>query len=522
MADLLTIGSAARITNFIAWEGTHTVEITWGLTAREPARVTDFHELFTAQGGWPIAWFHDFAAWRKTQGPVQPGEPSFTTLPLDEPNPVAGRFIHMTAVPDAGGGEIEVVTHLATIAADQSTIWKPGIEWPPGKRARKGNLPDAWPQGDLRGGRMIGLQGPVEALDLIVPTPAGRKVERWLPVTGMFINLLKDARLEAFFADPFANKPRRWHLRLRDVAKGRDILDRPMPLLDEWPGFRGTKVFDDAPGRFAMFHAAFPVDDDFTSGILTLEFDLDGRMIRYETSAVYRAADTLHLPLDPPDRLFRNARINFGNGPAEPGLKITTHGRDPKQRYAYDLGARVNGKTRQGRGGTLEDYYAFRQPVLALADGKVIRVEMSAEDRPNSSEPPEPNRVVVEHEHPDGKRFAVYAHCRRDSALVSPGDKVAAGQQLAEIGNNGNSGEPHLHLAYYGFDEYGHMRLLPMAFTVAGTGRTAITGVPRSDQELEPPFGEEAAANRSILGQLVDLAVEVGRMIVARLQKIFG
>jgi hypothetical protein len=41
---------------------------------------------------------------------------------------------------------------------------------------------------------------------------------------------------------------------------------------------------------------------------------------------------------------------------------------------------------------------------------------------------------------------AVLAHLRRGSVLVARGDRVAAGQQVAECGNSGNSSEPHLHV----------------------------------------------------------------------------
>ena len=41
--------------------------------------------------------------------------------------------------------------------------------------------------------------------------------------------------------------------------------------------------------------------------------------------------------------------------------------------------------------------------------------------------------------------YAVFAHLRRHSLRVAVGDRVIAGQPLAECGNSGNSSEPHLH-----------------------------------------------------------------------------
>ena len=48
--------------------------------------------------------------------------------------------------------------------------------------------------------------------------------------------------------------------------------------------------------------------------------------------------------------------------------------------------------------------------------------------------------------HDDGT-FAIYAHLRRDSALVHAGQRVRAGQIIAQSGNTGYSTGPHLHFA---------------------------------------------------------------------------
>jgi murein DD-endopeptidase MepM/ murein hydrolase activator NlpD len=38
------------------------------------------------------------------------------------------------------------------------------------------------------------------------------------------------------------------------------------------------------------------------------------------------------------------------------------------------------------------------------------------------------------------------AHLKRDSIVVKAGDAVNIGQEIAMIGNSGNSDEPHLHI----------------------------------------------------------------------------
>lgn len=44
-----------------------------------------------------------------------------------------------------------------------------------------------------------------------------------------------------------------------------------------------------------------------------------------------------------------------------------------------------------------------------------------------------------------GGRYAFYAHLRKGSVAVHPGDRVRRGQVLAKVGNTGNTSAPHLH-----------------------------------------------------------------------------
>ncbi len=45
-----------------------------------------------------------------------------------------------------------------------------------------------------------------------------------------------------------------------------------------------------------------------------------------------------------------------------------------------------------------------------------------------------------------GEAEVVLAHMRHDSVKVAPGDAVATGDPLGEVGNSGASTEPHLHM----------------------------------------------------------------------------
>ncbi|PSF08122.1 M23 family metallopeptidase [Marinobacter halophilus] len=45
-----------------------------------------------------------------------------------------------------------------------------------------------------------------------------------------------------------------------------------------------------------------------------------------------------------------------------------------------------------------------------------------------------------------GGVFAILAHLRQGSIAVATGDRITTGDLLGQMGNSGNSSEPHLHL----------------------------------------------------------------------------
>ncbi|NUL46919.1 M23 family metallopeptidase [Cellulosimicrobium funkei] len=151
-------------------------------------------------------------------------------------------------------------------------------------------------------------------------------------------------------------------------------------------------------------------------------------------------------------------------GSRVPSHRVRAHG----QRYAVDVlredaGAPgTRGRTLLGR--SPEDYPSFGTPVVAMAAGTVVHVSDHLRDHRARDAWPGliwmltlegffrllggapailGNRVIIRH---DDSTFSAYAHLRRSSATVRAGDRVAAGQTLGQVGNTGNSSEPHLHV----------------------------------------------------------------------------
>jgi murein DD-endopeptidase MepM/ murein hydrolase activator NlpD len=123
------------------------------------------------------------------------------------------------------------------------------------------------------------------------------------------------------------------------------------------------------------------------------------------------------------------------------------------ERYAIDwlrIDPAKNPVVTHGGDGTHnEDYLAYDEPLLAVADGTVVSVVSdNAEATPQVITPDQTfeqlggNYVIIDI---GGDNFAFYAHMVPGSASVRIGDKVTRGQVIGRLGNSGNTTEAHLH-----------------------------------------------------------------------------
>ncbi len=520
MSSPVTILGTARVRAVTDFEGNSDFELDFSLIPDSRTIIAESHVLFMAQGGYVLDYWNENGSLFKigpdlnAATPVSPSRPAARAISL-----IA---VHTSAHHQSSASILRRNLQQIPVACDSATGWTANIEARPLAFLTSG--PPQIPVGDIDHGLMIGLMGPVDVMDIIEPKMNAKVVRRTLILSGHFINLFRDPRFAEFLANPQKDSLDRWHVTLRDHGSGQVVLDENLAIRDDWPGFKQNSIFGTPPdGRFGVFHYALRVPTEFTFGLLRLELKLQDMEAIYETEVQLVTADVLHLPLAPTDALFRDATINFGNGPAEPGVISTPHNGDMTQRYAYDLGVYVNNSAIKPTmsGNTLDSFWSFGQPIVSVADGVVIRVR---QDLPDSMPGVggEINKIVVQHEHAVKPRYSVYAHIRQNTAVVRVGDRVAAGQQLAQVGCNGPSGAPHLHLAYYEFDDWGVLRMLPMAFTVSDGSTGSVSGVPRSDQRLQAPAGLNSGSNRGFLSQLVDFVVEVITVVGDFIKNIFS
>lgn len=159
-----------------------------------------------------------------------------------------------------------------------------------------------------------------------------------------------------------------------------------------------------------------------------------------------------------------------------------------------------DGKSHVDSGARLVDYLAWDRPVLAPADGVVVRaVDGLPDQSPGAWQRGVEefgNHVVIRVA--EGE-YVFLAHLREGSLLVGEGDAVRAGQELARVGNSGFSTftpEPHLALHLQDSPEPHLGQAVPWRFHDYEVGGTPVeVGLPRGGRGSGGSFtGERVRA----------------------------
>lgn len=182
------------------------------------------------------------------------------------------------------------------------------------------------------------------------------------------------------------------------------------------------------------------------------------------------ASASLTLPVQNDQPTPRYAFPLKGTFYVQAGPSLNTHHRwAVPEEFAFDIGQLgAGGISYRGDGMKFADYYVYGQPVLAAADGEVVKVVTDkAEDATAIRKPGETQEVyfqriigwqdalmakgpdalagnVVIVRHAWGE-YSVYAHLKPGAAPVAVGQTVKAGDVVGYVGSSGSSTEPHLH-----------------------------------------------------------------------------
>lgn len=147
------------------------------------------------------------------------------------------------------------------------------------------------------------------------------------------------------------------------------------------------------------------------------------------------------------------------HGPVDAHKRFTSEG------FAYDfLQIGNSGRSFTNTGARNSDYPAFGKKVLAARDGVVVYLRDDIPDNtpgtPRTDVAPG-NVVILDH---GGNAYSYYAHLREKSVSVSVGDRIRAGDPIAEVGNSGDSLEPQLHFHVMNGTDPSKAQGLPVVF----------------------------------------------------------
>jgi hypothetical protein len=201
----------------------------------------------------------------------------------------------------------------------------------------------------------------------------------------------------------------------------------------------------------------------------------------------------------PADRVPSHGLLAYGQSHAVDLVHVPATGRDAGRRPGERRGRSWHPRP--------ESFSGFGRPVLAVADGEVVRVRewqpdarawlgkagigcfmvIGAVRELGGAGAVLGNHVVIRIA---PRRYAVVAHLRRRSVRVRPGDRVRAGQTIAECGNTGNTTEPHVHVQLSDSSHPAFAAGVPMTFMLAD----GTTGVPAGGRFLPPEPSERVRA----------------------------
>lgn len=95
----------------------------------------------------------------------------------------------------------------------------------------------------------------------------------------------------------------------------------------------------------------------------------------------------------------------------------------------------------------LGDYCIYSENLYSPVSGTVLKAVNDIDDsRGLNIDPIHPagNHLIIRAKNTD--QAVVLAHLKKGSLRVKEGDMIVAGQLIAEVGNSGNTSEPHLHI----------------------------------------------------------------------------
>lgn len=146
--------------------------------------------------------------------------------------------------------------------------------------------------------------------------------------------------------------------------------------------------------------------------------------------------------LDYPFRRGEFLIVHGGNNPL-----VNYHYLYYSQKYALDITKNCSKEMNfLAKISTNEDFCIWNEPLVAVCDGFVSDAVDSFKDNIPSEMDRKNYRGNYVLLHCRSGVNVLYAHLRSGSLLVKKGEVILRGKQIGNVGNSGNSSEPHLHI----------------------------------------------------------------------------
>ncbi len=220
---------------------------------------------------------------------------------------------------------------------------------------------------------------------------------------------------------------------------------------------------------------------------ITVALDPDGQVAGLWVRPQPKTADSPYLDYETKTALrlpFDGAWYVYWGGRR---VEDNHHAIDAGQRFALDLLVMQHGQSHSGDPAILENYYCWDRPILAPAEGVIVRAVGHLPDQPiGKSDPSNPagNHVVIDF---GNGEYGFLAHLRQGSVTVAEGDQVTTGTEVGRCGNSGNTSEPHLHFHLQTSPSLGHGEGLPAQFlSYLADGEAIENGEPTRGQTVQP------------------------------------
>ncbi|MBW4330984.1 M23 family metallopeptidase [Stakelama sp. CBK3Z-3] len=238
---------------------------------------------------------------------------------------------------------------------------------------------------------------------------------------------------------------------------GKQLTAIAQPLGEGMSMDESAKPISVAPGRtVALFLAiSVPQGEPLPEHLAERLTYSDGTVV---TGGTVEARHPLLKVLGPP---VRGSDWDAADGPGNGrynhhrrGIFVIDGHLADSRRFAIDWKQVRNGASFSGDKTRDSSYYAYRQPVLAVADAVVIEARDGLPDNPPGHGVDFHPAAALTFDKLGGNtitldlgdgQYAHYYHLHPGSLRVKVGDHVQRGQVIARIGASGDAREPHLH-----------------------------------------------------------------------------